>query len=153
MRTTLSRPAAALQAPEPYHKLIRRVAERRDLSPGAKLLYGALVSQQQMGRRWTQTEIGATIGASRHQVWRWTSELIRAGLLLVKRVGLTMPNLYTLVGWIGRASGGPAQAQQGAGRPGAGPETPFSKKKERPGKQLPGHPVYGFAGLHLPGGG
>lgn len=93
------------------------VAERLDLSDGAKLLHATLVSARRMGQGWTQAEIGERIGASRQKVWRLLVELVGAGLLEIRRVGLGRPNEYLLLGLPdedldGRASGRPATGQQ-----------------------------------------
>lgn len=122
----LARPAAACPAcrtsqcrhsREPFDALFRVVAERPDLSDGAKLLHATLVSARRMGQAWTQAQIGERIGASRQKVWRLLSELVEVGLLEIRRVGLGRPNEYLLVGipdedLDGRASGRPTAGHQ-----------------------------------------
>lgn len=84
---------------EPFDCLFSAVASRDDLSDGAKLLHATLVSRHRTGLRWTQVEIGERIGASRQKVWRLLRELVGAGLLLVRRLGLGRPNEYELLGF------------------------------------------------------
>lgn len=126
MDTRVPRSAAAWQAltpsdcrhnREPFDCLFARVAERRDLSDGAKLLHAALVSRLRTGLAWTQVELGERIGASRQKVWRLLGELVAAGLLAIKRVGLGRPNEYELLGIDAEDLAGRAPKR---GRPAAG---------------------------------
>lgn len=124
---------------EPFDTLFRCVAERRDISPTAKLVHGRLVSQHRLGAAWTQTEIGEALGLSRHQVWRAIAELIAAGLLLSIRYGLGRPNGYVLLGLDaadldGSASRRPA-GQQGAGPANRARRTPLRKEENRKNRE------------------
>jgi biotin operon repressor len=81
-----------------FHALFVPIARRRDLSDGAKLLHQALVSMVRQRLEWTQAEIAEQLGwASRQTVWRATAELVAAGLLVVRRRGLGLPNEYLLL--------------------------------------------------------
>lgn len=74
------------------------VGERRDLSDAAKRLHAALISMVRQGLRWTQAQLAAHLGwRKRQKVWRATSELIGAGLVRMRRIGLGKPNAYELV--------------------------------------------------------
>jgi hypothetical protein len=74
------------------------IAKRGDLSDAAKLLHEALVSMVRQGLRWTQAELAEALGwKKRQKVWRAATELVAAGLLRVKRLGLQRPNEYTLI--------------------------------------------------------
>jgi predicted ArsR family transcriptional regulator len=83
---------------EPFDCHFHRIDERADISPAAKLVYGKLVSLHRTAQTWTQTEIGDSLGLSRHKVWRALTELIGAGLVQSIRVGLGLPNQYVLLG-------------------------------------------------------
>ncbi len=101
-RSALLRPA---QTPEDcrhsraaFHALFLPIARRTDLSDAAKLLHEAVVSMVRQGLSWTQDELAAQIGWRKRQtVWRAARELVAAGLLRVKRIGLGRPNEYHLV--------------------------------------------------------
>lgn len=104
---TVARPSLAMQSPKPadcrhskqaFDALFAIIGERRDIGTGAKLLYGKLVTMHRVGAAWTQTELGEMLGTCRQNVWRWTNELVAAGLLLVVRLGQGRPNQYTLLG-------------------------------------------------------
>ena len=82
-----------------FDALFEPIYSRADLSDAAKLLHGRLVSMFRLGASWTQSEIGASLGGwSRQKVWRAVGELVARGLLAVKRIGLGLPNAYTLLG-------------------------------------------------------
>lgn len=83
---------------EPFDALFAVINERPDIGPGAKLLYGKLVTMHRIGASWTQAELGELLGTCKQNVWRWTAELVGAGLLLVERVGQGRPNRYVLLG-------------------------------------------------------
>lgn len=133
-------------SPEPFDTGFRRINERRDISPTAKLVHARLVSQHRLGAAWTQAEIGESLGLSRHQVWRAICELVAAGLVLVIRYGLGRPNGYVLLGIDqesldgkrGRASGSRPDAQKGAGRPGTDARHPIRKEEKRKNQTIPG---------------
>jgi hypothetical protein len=107
MTSTVSRPALPRPDATPadcrhsragFHCLFTPIAARTDLSDAAKLLHAGLVSMVRQGMRWTQAEIAALLGwRARQKVWRACAELVAAGLLRVKRLGLCLPNEYTLV--------------------------------------------------------
>lgn len=81
-----------------FHCTFTSVAARRDLSDAAKLLHAALVSMIRRRLDWTQAEIAAELGwGCRQKVWRATGELVAAGLLVVRRLGLGRPNEYILL--------------------------------------------------------
>jgi len=81
-----------------FHASFAAIAARKDLSDAAKLLHAALVSMVRQGFRWTQAEIAKALGwKKRQKVWRAAGELVAAGLLRVRRLGLGRPNEYTLV--------------------------------------------------------
>lgn len=99
--------ATAVQAATPadcrhsragFHCAFVAVAERTDLSDAAKLLHAGLVSMVRQGICWTQAELASLLGwRCRQKVWRAAGELVAAGLLRVRRLGLCRPNEYTLV--------------------------------------------------------
>lgn len=107
MDLTVPRPAAALQSPSTadcrhsraaFHALFVPIAKRGDLSDAAKLLHETLVSMVRQGLRWTQEQIAEQLGwRKRQKVWRAAGELVAAGLLRIKRLGLGRPNEYLLV--------------------------------------------------------
>jgi biotin operon repressor len=105
-----------LHSREPFDTVFRCVAERRDISPTAKLVHGRLVSQHRLGAAWTQAEIGEALGLSRHQVWAAIQELIAAGLVVTIRYGLGRPNGYVLLGIDADSLEGRADRQQAAGQ-------------------------------------
>lgn len=123
--STVSRSGLAVQSPtppdcrhsrQPFDASFAVIAERDDLGPGPKLLYAKLVTLHRTGASWTQDRLAASLGTCRQNVWRWTRELVAAGLLLVVRLGQGRPNAYTLLGV-------PRDDLDGAapkGRPGAG---------------------------------
>jgi biotin operon repressor len=131
------RAAACLHSSkEPFDQLYACIRERRDVGAVAKLVYGRLTSQRNLARKgkpspWTQEQIGESIGASRHQVWRALEELKAAGLVQIIRYGLGQPNGYVLLGLPdeGRASGRPDGRRPVAGR--AGTAGGFSFKEPR----------------------
>lgn len=91
-------PADCRHSKAAFHALFVPIAKRTDLSDAAKLLYEGLISMVRQGYRWTQAEIAEQLGwRKRQKVWRAAAELIAAGLLRVKRLGLQRPNEYTLV--------------------------------------------------------
>lgn len=76
----------------------RAIGARRDLSDAAKRLHAALVSMVRQGLHWTQAELAEHLGwSSRQKVWRATTELLAAGLVRMRRLGLGRPNSYELV--------------------------------------------------------
>lgn len=81
-----------------FHCSFTSIAARRDLSDAAKLLHAALVSMIRRRLDWTQAELARELGwQSRQKVWRAACELVAAGLLKVRRLGLGRPNEYLLV--------------------------------------------------------
>jgi hypothetical protein len=105
--TDTTRPALLCPDPAPaecrhskaaFHALFVPIAKRGDLSDAAKLLHQTLVSMVRQGLRWTQAELAEALGwKKRQKVWRAATELVAAGLLRVKRIGLQRPNEYVLV--------------------------------------------------------
>lgn len=90
--------ATARQSSAPFDALFGVIASRRDISSDAKVVCAKLVTLHRTGRQLTQAEIGAETGLTRHQVWAAIQELVGAALLRVKRLGLGLPNVYTLLG-------------------------------------------------------
>ena len=137
---------------EPFDTQFRCIAQRRDISPFAKLVYGYLVSQRRMLAKGqqaalTQAEIGDEIGLSRHQVWRAVGELVFVGLVTVKRPGQGKPNVYTLHG-IDEANLDGKASRTGR-NPDARPPGPFQRtplRKEERGRRM-GIPTHGSAYL------
>jgi biotin operon repressor len=131
---TVTRPSGTgqdcLHSREPFDTLFRCVAERRDISPAAKLVHGRLVSQHRLGAAWTQAEIGTALGLSRHQVWAAIQELIAAGLVVTIRYGLGRPNGYVLLGIDTASLEGRSSRQQEAGQ-GSGSRARTSVRKEQ----------------------
>jgi hypothetical protein len=80
-----------------FDTLFRQIAQRRDLSPVAKLVHGALVSLHRIGKSRTQVKIGEMVGLTRHQVWTGLHELAASGDILIVRIGLGQPNDYILL--------------------------------------------------------
>jgi hypothetical protein len=68
-----------------FDTLFRQIAQRRDLSPVAKLVHGALVSLHRIGKSRTQVKIGEMVGLTRHQVWTGLHELAASGDILIVR--------------------------------------------------------------------
>ena len=132
-------PADCRHSREPFAAAFYCVNGRRDIGPAAKLVHAHLVTLHRTQRDATQSEIGDTLGLSRHQVWRAIGELVAAGLVLTIRYGLGRPNGYVLIGLDeddlnGRASGRRPSAKPIAGPPGArarGPSTPRKDDKNR----------------------
>ncbi len=81
-----------------FDALFAVIGERKDLSPGAKLVYGKHVTMHRLGESWTQQQIADALGTCRQNVWRWQRELVAANLLIVVRLGQGRPNQYTLLG-------------------------------------------------------
>lgn len=130
-------PADCRHAREPFDALFAVIGSRKDLSPGAKLLYGKLVTMHRVGAAWTQTEIGDSLGTCRQNVWRWTRELVAADLLLVTRLGQGRANAYVLLGVAQEDLDGSASRFKPTGsghqnvRPPAAPSgASFSRKKK-----------------------
>lgn len=84
-----------------FHPLYHEIARRRDLTPGAKLVYAVLCSYHQMfsdvfpGRE----RLANDTGLSAHQLVDATKALVKADLLDVQRRGLGQTNVYTLLRW------------------------------------------------------
>lgn len=79
----------------------RDVLKRRDLSAGAKLLYGFL---ENWSRSWdwkpvdaTQTAIAEALGVSRHTIGRWAKELTDNGLIKYQRRYARNPGKYDVM--------------------------------------------------------
>lgn len=76
------------------------IAANKDLSPGAKLLYGLIVVQCQLtGSAWPEhktlrAELG---GISEKTLNRWQMELVKLGLLRVNQKGRGLSNNYYLL--------------------------------------------------------
>jgi hypothetical protein len=123
-----STPADCRHVREPFDAAFRVINERRDISPTAKLVHAHLVTVHRTGRDETQTEIGAALGLSRHQVWAAIQQLVAADLVQTLRYGLGRPNGYVLLGLDAdtlNGRGGPATGSRPAGTPHAGqPRTP-----------------------------
>jgi hypothetical protein len=96
------RPAAA--CPEPFDAIPRSVQSRADLTYGAKCLYGALRTYQNMRRQPTYAELAEHLAASVRSVVRWVARLAEVGLIAVRRRGQGLPNVVTVVGLV--TSGG-----------------------------------------------
>ena len=131
-------------AKTPFDALFSTVGERRDLSPGAKLLYGKLVTMHRIGAAWTQTQIGDMLGTCRQNVWRWTNELVAADLLLVTRLGQGRANAYVLLGVPQEDLDGSAPRFKASGsghqdgrRPDAPRTAPFNEKKTAKNDRYP----------------
>jgi hypothetical protein len=91
-------PADCRHSRAAFHCTFGSIAERRDLSDAAKLLHAALVSMIRRRLDWTQAEIADELGwRCRQKVWRASCELVAAGLLKVRRLGLGRPNEYILL--------------------------------------------------------
>jgi hypothetical protein len=70
----------------------------KDLSAGAKLIYGALLWYLWRGGAYPgQVEMAEEFGIGERSVRRYLSELEKCGYLTVKRHGLGQPNTYTLM--------------------------------------------------------
>lgn len=99
----VARPAAAWQAPqmgysgERYDAIPRSVQGRDDLTYGAKCLYGALRTAQNTRQRPTYQELAKHVHGSVRSVVRWVQQLVRAGLVAVKRRGQGLSNLITVL--------------------------------------------------------
>jgi len=78
--------------------------ERGELSPGAKLCYGAMaeVSDEEGFCNPGQEEIGRRLGVERRQVIRYLQELEKRGLIRRERSGNARPNryLFTMNEWM-----------------------------------------------------
>lgn len=96
--TSAQRVQDCRHAKTPFDALFSMIGERPDIGPGAKLLYGKLVTMHRTGNVWTQEQLGAALGTCRQNIWRWTRELVAADLLLVTRLGQGRPNAYVLLG-------------------------------------------------------
>jgi hypothetical protein len=100
-----TRPAAAWQ--EPYDALPRSVQQRDDLTYGAKCLYGALRTADNTGWQPTYADLARHVSGSVRSVIRWVQQLVRAGLIAVRRRGQGRPNLFTV---LARVTSGDATA-------------------------------------------
>lgn len=145
-------PGIALQAETPadcrhsragFHCSFTAVAERTDLSDAAKLLHAGLVSMVRQAASWTQAELAALLGwRCRQKVWRAASELVAAGLLRVRRLGLCRPNEYQLTETDGIAqedirARAPKAPSPGAGHPdGRRPNAPARAGTYSPEKKI-----------------
>jgi hypothetical protein len=144
---SVSASAAALQPATPtdcrhsrqaFDALFAVIGERRDLSPGAKLLYGKHVTMHRLGESWTQQQIADSLGTCRQNVWRWQCELVAADLLIVVRLGQGRPNQYTLLGVPQEDLDGkaprfkrPGSGHQDGRRPDADRHDSYRKKENR----------------------
>jgi transcriptional regulator with XRE-family HTH domain len=150
------RAAACLHSKAAFHCSFATVAERRDISFGAKLLHALLVSQHRLKARWTQAELAERIGApSRQAIWRLTRELEAAGLLVVRRIGLQQPNEYTVLGveqddLDGSRRLGPDIRKSGP-RDASRART-FLEKRKGPQEDYTAHVFYGSTAVRFPGG-
>ena len=81
-------------APVPYH-----VLRSRDISAGAKVLYGILLSYAWQSKTCypNQVTMARDAGCSVRNVQRWLAELEGAKLIAVHQRGLNQPNLYELL--------------------------------------------------------
>lgn len=84
-----------------FHPLYHEIARRKDLSAGAKVTYAVLCSYHQKfddvfpGREKLVEDTGEPL----RSLARYLKELQDIGLLSVKRRGLRMTNVYTLLAW------------------------------------------------------
>lgn len=84
-----------------FHPLYHEIARRRDLSAGAKVVYAVLCSYHQMfddvfpG----QERLSDDTGEPMRSLARYLKELKDVRLLSVRRRGLRMTNVYTLLAW------------------------------------------------------
>src|SRR5688572_23065540 len=86
---------------EDYTKVPNTILKRRDISPGAKLTYVMLLSYAHKQDRCFpgQKRLADDIGAGVRSVIRYMQELVKEGLLRVKRRGLGKTNVYYLAEW------------------------------------------------------
>src|SRR3954463_10341643 len=87
---------------ESFTQIPNTILKRKDVSPGAKLTYVALLSYAwQQGSCYPgQATLADDIGVGQRSVVRYMKELQDSGLLDVKRRGLGRTNLYTLSSWV-----------------------------------------------------
>lgn len=85
----------------PFHPLYHEICRRKDLSPGAKVVYAVLCSYlNQFDDTFPGRErLAGDTGMSAHQLVDATKALVATGLLNVKRRGLGQTNVYTLLKW------------------------------------------------------
>lgn len=84
-----------------YHRLWPEIAERRDLSAGAKVVYTVL------GSYWSifddvfpgMDRLSRDTGEPLRSLARYMNELKAVGLLAVRRRGLGKTNIYILPAW------------------------------------------------------
>ena len=83
---------------EGFTQIPNAILRRKDLSPGAKLTYMALLSYAwQKGSCFPgQDRLAEDMGVGKRSVVTYLQQLQKAGLLRIKRRGLGQTNIYTL---------------------------------------------------------
>jgi hypothetical protein len=124
-------PRSAPPRPEPYDAIPRSVQQRDDLTYGAKCLYGALRTADNTGWQPTYADLARHVSGSVRSVIRWVQQLVKAGLIVVRRRGQGLPNVFTVLALV--TSGGARAPRPDVTQWQARPSSPkeATKKPER----------------------